>query len=88
MPIQDTLKGLEAWADRQNAKDLEIAKARPTIWHVGKGVLGLVVLVKAVSLGVRADNFGEYGLAALMLLGAVAVVIEAAQMLRERLAAR
>ena len=46
------------------------------MWHVGKGVLGLVVLVKAVSLGMRADGFGEYGLAALMLVGGIAVVIE------------
>ncbi len=88
LSFQDKLNGLEAWADRQNAKDLETAKARPAMWHVGKGTLGLVVLVKGVSLGMRADGFGEYGLAALLLAGGIAVVIESAQMLRQRLAAR
>lgn len=86
--IQNRLDRIEAWLDRQNALDEEIAKGRPTWWHAGKVVLGILFLTRSVSLSMQATSLGGYSVALLFLGGGAAFVIEGVQMLRQQWLAR
>jgi hypothetical protein len=82
--LQTKLNRLEAWFEHQNALDDEIAKGRPSWWHAGKIVLGLMAIGKSVALLFNAPGVGGYPLALLLLVGGATLVIESANVLRQR----
>jgi hypothetical protein len=82
--LQTKLNRLEAWFEHQNALDDAIAKGRPSWWHAGKIVLGLMAIGKSVALFWNAPGVAGYPLALLLLAGGASLVIESVNVLRQR----
>ena len=69
---------LEQWVEVNDAKQ----RQRPARWHVGKVVIGGVMLVKSIGLFKHADGLDGFALAALLLAGAIALIFEGICMMR------
>jgi hypothetical protein len=82
------LDRIEAWFDFQNAQHDATMKVRPNWWHVGKIVLGLLVLGNAFAYAMKADALGGYALALLLFVGGLALTIEGGRLLIEQWIAR
>lgn len=89
MPADPSLSArLIAWCDRQNARDDEVQRARPSYWHVGKIVMGVLFIVKGAAYAVTATGVGGFALAALFAGGGSMFAYDGIKMLRERQFAR
>jgi len=86
--MPERLAKVDAWLDRENARHDDIVKLRPTWWHAGKLLLGLLLIARSVGLVMHASGPGGYALAFLLVAGGTAFVFEGGQMLWRRWVAR
>jgi hypothetical protein len=86
--MPERLAKVDAWLDRETARQNVIIKLRPTWWHAGKLVLGLLLVARSVGLALYASGPGSFALACLLVAGGIAFVFEGGQMLWRRWVAR
>ena len=78
------LDRLEAWFDFQNAREEERSQQRPSWWHAGKIVFGVLCLGKSIALAAKAMGVGGYALAFLFLIAGFSLAIDGGKILIER----
>ena len=81
---QNKLDRIEAWLDRQNAKDDAAAKSLSAWWHAGKMAFGIPLLLKSVGHAMHATGPGSYTIALVLFAGGAGFLIEGALQLRQR----
>jgi hypothetical protein len=86
--MPDRLAKVDAWLDRETARQNTIIKLRPAWWHAGKVLLGLLLIARSLGLAIDASGPGSFALAFLLVAGGTAFVFEGGQMLWRRWAAR
>lgn len=85
MPFfKDKLEAAGAWLERENERSDKVMMGRPAWWHIGKIVLGVLCIGRAVRFVLHAPGLADYALAGLFLVAGVYLVYEGADTLRQR----
>lgn len=82
--LKDKLEAAGAWLERENERSDKAMMGRPTWWHVGKIVFGVLCLGRALRFVLHAPGLADYALAGLFLLGGAYLVYEGVATLRQR----
>jgi len=82
---EEPMSFIQQWIERDDARQAEALKTKPTSWFVLKVFFGLAFLGKAAHSALVAAGPGSYVLAAIFAAGGLAWIVEGTQGLRVRL---
>lgn len=85
--LQSKLDRAVAWIERDNERSDKILMGRPDWWHIGKILVGISCVGRAIQMAMHTGGMRGYVFAGFFLAGGLYLAYEGAAMLRTRRAA-